>query len=378
MAPAVILNDDDRIQVANDDGTWTIRKRHAGGVEQGGTGPGYIHRLVRPDGTVIVDDTSGPNRPPEERGTINDPCFGGLGCFGMHVARQNEHFPDGSVYNYTWDVTGRHHAPTRAGYGVDGSRILRLEQLADRVELDVEVDLFDGEAWTQGAPLLTVRYEWRFLASRAEAIVAMTVGAGAHVGSPTYVKEPKLVAHSIGAYGTENPNYRWLDMYRDDGSLIQSFDIWSLPSPSVDTKQWPFDRRCRARLRAEGTPRYFNVIARALRSDGSHEDWEPSQHGLDGWAQAANWLSPLVPGCDAYCLQGPGGTLTRQWETARWASDGPDSTPMAGRPHTGLMLHAWEGGSGYPDCLCCFRPFPPEGWSCRAWLCFSYDAGWAV
>jgi hypothetical protein len=40
------------------------------------------------------------------------------------------------------------------------------------------------------------------------------------------------------------------------------------------------------------------------------------------------------------------------------------------------MLHAWEGGSGYPDCRCCYRRFGPEGESFAVSLCFSYRDGW--
>jgi hypothetical protein len=35
------------------------------------------------------------------------------------------------------------------------------------------------------------------------------------------------------------------------------------------------------------------------------------------------------------------------------------------------MLHAWEGGSGYPDCRCCFRRFGPAGETFRVALEFT-------
>jgi hypothetical protein len=42
------------------------------------------------------------------------------------------------------------------------------------------------------------------------------------------------------------------------------------------------------------------------------------------------------------------------------------------------MLHAWEGGSGYRDCRCCFRRFGPEGETFEAYLCYSYRDGWKL
>ncbi len=72
-----------------------------------------------------------------------------------------------------------------------------------------------------------------------------------------------------------------------------------------------------------------------------------------------------------------GSTLSRKWEATRWASAGAGSPPMNGRPHVGVMLHAWEGGSGYPDCRNCYVPVVP-GNTYQAFMCFSFDTGWVV
>jgi hypothetical protein len=49
-------------------------------------------------------------------------------------------------------------------------------------------------------------------------------------------------------------------------------------------------------------------------------------------------------------------------EGAAGATDGQANAPVGDReapdaPGVELMLHAWEGGSGLPDCLCCAREF---------------------
>jgi hypothetical protein len=61
---------------------------------------------------------------------------------------------------------------------------------------------------------------------------------------------PKLVCHSLGSEAAGGPLYRYVDVYRRDGSLIERFDIWALPDPTVNTKQWGYNQRARARFQA--------------------------------------------------------------------------------------------------------------------------------
>jgi hypothetical protein len=89
---------------------------------------------------------------------------------------------------------------------------------------------------------------------------------------------------------------------------------------------------------------------------------------MDAWAQAANSRAVFEPSpCSAYCRQGPGSTLTRQWEVAKRGTE----------PCVEVMLHAWEGGSGVPDCLCCARSFVP-GEARTSFLSVSDGAGWQL
>jgi hypothetical protein len=88
--------------------------------------------------------------------------------------------------------------------------------------------------------------------------------------------------------------------------------------------------------------------------------------------------APLQTCNGAYCLQGPNMTLTRNWELGRFASAGRNSPPDPLKPHVGVGLHAWEGGFGYPDCLCASRAMPAFGTTFRARACYSLSDGWVT
>jgi hypothetical protein len=361
----------------NEIGAWSVWKRFTRTADRtASVGPGYIGRVRAPDGTLVVDDFYARGGAAATWGTINDPVNGGLGCFGFHIARRNGQ-PD--PVNYTWDVTGRHEAASRGGYGVSASRVARTPRLIgvgaqERVEAAFEVDLTDGEAHAANLPLATVRYDYSFQPRHVNCRVRVTTGRGAEVGSPAFVKEPKLVCHALGATAPGSPVYRTLEVFRRDRQLLATVDLWSLPSPGVRTQQLGQDTRAVCRFtdpNLQGLA--IEILAEALGPTGERQPWEGSEGGLDRWAVVSNEREQLED-CEpneAYCLQGPGRTLTRQWEVARWASAGRNSPPPPDRPQTGVMLHAWEGGSGYPDCRCCFRRFGTAGESFRAILGFT-------
>lgn len=358
----------EQIVVYNDDGIHYIKKLHDAGI-----GVGYIHRVVRPNGIVLVDD------PADGAKVLNDPRYGGLFGFGFHAARRNG---EADVWNRTWDVTCRQYAPASAGFGTGHLRVISLKTATisggAAVVLVCEVDFFDHEC-DPASPLLTVRYSYTFFTSRVNLTTEVITGRGAHIGNPAFIKEPKFVAHSLGALGSLDPKYRYVDIFRADGSLLERYDIWSLPNPNFDTKQIGYDTRARLRF---GDPDrgnlYLNLIARSLGSDGVRRDWEGWPGGLDEWAVQSNSREIYEDHGEAYCLQGPGGTLTRQWEVTRWASNGRNSPPDAAKPQTGCMFHAWEGGFGYSDCRRCFRRYGSLGETWTNFFCFSYDAGWVV
>jgi hypothetical protein len=189
------------------------------------------------------------------------------------------------------------------------------------------------------------------------------------------VKEPKLVCHALS--GTEDGSacYRNVDIMDRDGGVLTELDIWSLPSPTRRTQQIGHDRRAALRFGDPKQPSLpFRILAEALADGGGRAHWDGASYGFDCWAVLSNQRERLEP-CrhdEDYCLQGPpnGTTLTRQWEVARWASRGRNSRPPAGKPQVGVMLHAWEGGSGYPDCRCCYRRFGPAGETFRVFLTY--------
>lgn len=370
MAVALVDNGG-RWTFTNADGDWHLWKAHTIMSSGARVGPGYIGRMRRPNsGMLLVEDASiVPQNATEER-VLNDPRFGGLGAFGCHVARKNEAWTAGDpVEEWAWDLTERMSYPVD-GLGVSDVRWSGVLVAAGVGQATVEVDLRDGYS----DPVFTVRRVYTFHDSRVDVDVTVTATWDGS-GPPLYVKEPKFVAHSIGPVG--GPAYRYVNVYGPTGTLLRRVDYYGLPSPTVDTEQIGDDGRCRLRFEADPGNWFLNVVAEALDANGTRHTWEGASVGLDAWAVDANGRTPLEATGAAYCRQGPGGTLTRKWEATRWASDGRDSPPMAGRPHVGVMLHAWEGGSGYPDCRTCFVPVEPgESW--RTFLGFSYDSGWVV
>ena len=155
----------DRLIVWNEVGTWQIWKRFTWSADRTRCiGPGYIGRVRANDGTLVVDDFYARGGSEATWGTINDPQNGGLGCFGFHVARRNGQT---NPVNYSWDVTGRHQASARGGYGVWAVRLVRKPAVvaagdSQAVEVGFEVDFTDGEAAAAKLPLVTVRYDWSF------------------------------------------------------------------------------------------------------------------------------------------------------------------------------------------------------------------------
>jgi hypothetical protein len=268
---------------------------------------GRVTELRLLDGPVVVRD---PAPKGEVSLHINDPRFGGLGCFGVHIARRNEFFPDGLV-NFTWDLTERMNAAERGGYGVcgrDGNTVL----------------LSDGESYP--APILAVTRDVEVLHDGVRMTVTVEVKWNGS-GNQLFFKEPKIVAHGLRGY-------QFIQCRGSDGQpLGPRRDLAKLAKPSVHTIQFRQLRRADVRLTGSRPPV-------TLTFDKS---------GWDAWADAADAAEPLGGGAP-YCLQGPpAGHLSRAWESAHWP--GVDAA--------GVMFHAWEGGTGYMDCLCAFRPAVP-------------------
>jgi len=306
--------------------------------------PGYISEYRHPSDRVLVDDTLHQTR------TLNDPVSGGLGAFGVAVAQRNEWFPR-EPSNYCWDITermdGRPGAPRPhvQGFGVLGfevtTRPRRLGGPGQAVYLACST-----KVGAHGAHLVTVlrEYEVRRSSLRCRTRIRLESAAAGW-----FVKEPKLVAHSIGP-PPGGPPYTHLEVLDYLGKQLLRRDLTTLPNPTVKTQQIGQDARWRCRFQTPEHQWDMNVVAEAASVDTwDAERWEGANGGFDLWAVRSNTREPLEPCQDdeAYCLQGPGRTLTRQWESTRWKDPG--------RPQVGVMFHGWEGGTGYPDCRCTYR-----------------------
>jgi hypothetical protein len=360
-----------RAVFTNDDGTWHIWLRLTHNPRSGAVvGPGHIGRVIAADGTPLVEDyyQADPN--------LNNHRNGGLGSFGCHLSRRNEFFPHGYVWNFTWNLTSRMDARSN-GFGISRVEVLDGPRVDSRGvgRLAVASELSDMYSYPR--PVILLRHTYVVRSRRVEQQIDVAAGWDGQ-GPAVFVKEPKLSCHSIGPSG--GPRYRYLSVYSPDGNaLLTNFDIWSLPSPPVHTKQLPYTKRCRLVFTDENGGHPLTAVIMGYGPQG-RAPWHGGD-GLDAWARDANGWERLLTECKAYCLQGPrdaqgNPTLSRKWELGRWASDGANSSPHPGMPQVGVGLHAWEGGIGPPDCLCASRPLPPFGRTYRAWANYSLSDGW--
>jgi hypothetical protein len=372
-----VRTEGNRAIFTNDQGSWHVWLRWTRNPQTGAVvGPGHIGRVRAADGTLIVEDFVSPDY------NLNNCQNGGLGSFGCHLGRANEHFPDGQVWNYTWNLTSRQDPARDYNFGIcrarlfDGPRV--DEQGIGRVE--IETGLCDMVSFPE--PLFLTRHTYAVYPTRVEQKIDVAA-AWDGTGPPVFVKEPKLTCHSIGPRG--GPRYRYLTVYsRSGGKLFPQneprFDIWTLPDCTRKTQQLGHMQRCRLRFEDESQGHVLNVVMMGLDANDVRSPWRGGP-GMDKWAADANGLPRFVATCNgAYCLQGPqdaagNKTLTRNWELGRFASDGRNSPPHPAAPAVGVGFHAWEGGAGYMDCLCASRAMPPLGTTYRSWACYSLGDG---
>jgi hypothetical protein len=325
---------------------------------------------VAKDGATIVEDFfhADPN--------LNDGRNGGLGSFGCHLSRRNEHFPDGSIWNFTWNLTARMDARAN-GFGISRAEVLDGPRVDGNGVGRLAVASEISDMYSYPKPIILLRHTYAVRRKRVEQQIDVAA-AWDGSGPQMFVKEPKLTCHSIGPVA--GPRYRWLSVYSREGDvLLDRFDVWSLPDPMIHTKQISAARRCRLEFLDENDEHPLNVVMMGFGADG-RSPWQEGP-GLDQWARDANGWERLLPDCKPYCLQGPpdaqgNRTLSRKWELGRWASDRANSPPDPEKPHVGVGLHGWEGGIGPPDCLCASRAMPSFGTTYRNWACYSLSDGW--
>jgi len=187
-------------------------------------------------------------------------------------------------------------------------------------------------------------------------------------GFPAFLKEPKLTIGFAAAFET-------VELYDAADSVQLSADLTALRNPAKHTLQLRPQTRARVRflpadvhLIACAADQHSVLPSGAVKRYGTRKLWVGSGRGLDGWAEAANGRQIFEQtNTKPYCLQGPNGTLSRNWEIAK-----RDEAPAS------VMLHGWEGGYGLPDCLACARAFGASGESWTAYLCVALATGWRL
>ncbi|MDQ4029778.1 MAG: hypothetical protein M3168_01920 [Actinomycetota bacterium] len=364
----------DRWLLANRDGSFTVWKQIAAGDGGRVVGPGYLGRMELADGTVVCDGFVEPNV------SCNDPHFQGLAAFAWHHYRDLPDEPE--IWNRGWELRCFMECGDDP-FGVRQARAVvpPYVNAAGQVRLSVALDFVDRYSDREGKRVMEARYDYIVEDSCIRLWVTATQQPdGTDSGPRPFVKEPKLALGLGGA--TYRPNS--LDVLDAESTLLRAIDLINEPrlqNPRKGTVQIHFDMRTRLRF-SDGT-RVLDVVGRASEtptygSDGRPTDygarhsWEGAPFGFDRWASLANARDEFAPEpCRPYCKQGRGRGgepgLTRQWELAKFGDE----------PYTEIMLHAWEGGSGLPDCLCCAKAFAP-GERHTAFLSLSAGAGFAL
>ena len=339
--------DADTVVLESEAGEFTILTT----VQQAGqqrAGPGYVARWTSPKGDRIVDGlTTG-------FVSANDPAIGGLAVPAWHHFRANG---EADIWRRGWEINPLRPAPA----GVSAARVLdgpRVDRNGN-VRMSIETEFADIYE-----PVMSVRHDYIAEARNLRVWVTFNQRWGGD-GFPAFLKEPKL---SLG-FGTA---FKSLELYDSSEQQLLTADLTKLLNPAKHTIQLRAPTRARVRF----LPADVNVVASAAGRNqvdgqgrvtryGARTAWLGSRTGLDAWAQAANARAEFEQGnTRPYCLQGPNATLSRNWEVAK-----RDEAPAS------LMLHAWEGGYGLPDCLACARAFRSgESWS--AYVCVSLGRGW--
>jgi hypothetical protein len=319
----------------NDAGEFTV---YSGLFQQNGrqAGPGYVARWVDPAGTTLVDGLTA------SFVSANDPSISGISIPAWHHYRANG---EADIWRRGWEVNPLRTSPcgVTASRVPDGPRVDRH----GNVRLSVEADFADVYA-----PVMRVRWDYILEQRSLRAWVTFTQCWDGG-GFPAFLKEPKL---TIGLTAL----FERSEVYDADGRLLRAFDLTGVRDPGKHTVQLRDASRARVRL----LPGDVNVAACGAESHrvapggrvaryGVRRAWCGSGRGLDGWAESANGRAEFErTNTRPYCLQGPGGTLSRNWEIAKRGA-----APLS------LMLHGWEDGTGLPDCLACARAFGPAGCS---------------
>jgi len=397
------------VTFTNDDGDWVVYTGCYGPAARGGenttVGPGYIARVVlkkaTPAGQKVVND-EGPFEDPNGN-VIGFTAIGhaGLGGFTWHHSRGNAPFTFGP--NEAWEISGRICAVDHGGFGVSGAKVVDGPRLDDSGHgaLAIDVDFTDG--WTNGAPLLTLRYVYRVehdVVKMWTMVIERCGNGDCGSGAPgaAYIGEPKFVSAVNGG------GYRRLAMFNTANEIAQNSVssngscLWTGASPTKSTGQCDGDHRIRARFDYgaldsgtngncdSNSHQCLNTVMQAypVDDDGNLTPgrepslWEGAPFGLDAWARASASRGQANPndspfgGAQWSCHGGSTGSENnRRWELVGLSKDGGDRYTNAA-----MYFHAWESGTGTYDCEPMSRRFGPDGERFAVYAQFAFNEGW--
>ena len=399
------------VTFTNSDGDWVVYTGCFGPSARGGenvtVGPGYIARVITkkdtPAGRTVLNDEG----PLKNAGghTIGFTAIGhaGLGGFNWHHARGNAPFSFDP--NSAWEISGRVCAVDSGGFGVSGATIVDGPRMTEDGSAALTVDVDFTDAWTQSAPLMTVRYTYR-VQSEVVKMWAMAVQrcpngeCGEGAPGPAWIAEPKFVSAVNGG------GYRRLAMFNTANKIATNSTssngscLWTGASPTKSTGQCDGNHRVRARFDygtlgsgSEGgcdaqTHLCLNTVMQAYPVDPDGNltpgrkpaPWEGAGFGLDAWAKAAssraqvNAADSPFGGAQWSCHGGSTGSdINRRWELVGMAKDGAGQYSSAA-----FFFHAWEAGTGAYDCEPLSRRFGPQGERFAIYAQYSFNDGWTV
>lgn len=324
------------VTFTNADGEWTIFKRCLGTDV---AGVGYIARYVSRHGYVVSNDYREGGS-----GELNNPDRGGIGTFGLELARG----AGARTWNTTWHLSMRRCGP----FGVTHWSRPAVGRAQDDSAFYRQT-VWLGDGWTDR--LLRIVYRWRFRRTGVDLYGRVTSLCGPCRSSlgAAFVKEPKLVVALNGQAAAER--FSHFSTFTGAGRSIAepagsrddecSYAGWNARKETghcfdEERERVRWDYADEPGGRCDETSRAcFNA---AFRSHArAVERWE-SGSGLEGWAHAAAADQPAGSAAcetmDGVTVHSPAQENARTWEYAALA-------PAPGEPFSASMVMAkgWDG-----------------------------------
>jgi hypothetical protein len=313
-----VIERDDEILIKNAMGDWHLDRQR-----------GHIRRFAENiQGKDVVRDDLRKGPDPNAPLHLNEPRAGGIGSFGCHVARRDSNW---------FGETNTRMISNQDGWGV--------------YKESMDVNLTPPNAIVTHLCMLYDPWSPLFAIARryfiAETYITLNFTV-TELGDDkrVYIKEPKVTA---GICPPNGVSYGSATHYSSNGVRLAHKEMTSMAEPWKGTWQIRAPNRFRLHFSHAATLG-FHVVG--------------DMQGFEQWVDDAETRPKFQSVCPPYCMQGPPyGKLTRAWEVAK-RKDEPD---------IGFMLHAWEGGAGASDCLCCARQ--TKRFTCRVRLALSFGPG---